>query len=148
MFLIVVVLVSVHSSYLSAFQTASSYTSPSADEKKLKIAAMQYDLIFLLIEKKSFSQVEPEWKKVIDQKLSARYEAAIADSLLDIVNKLYEAKQFTLSLKILDESLLAVPFSNRSKSNLLRFKSLLYKDSGDVDEAIKTMQQAIELADK
>jgi tetratricopeptide (TPR) repeat protein len=107
---------------------------------------MQYDMIFLLIQNKNFDQVEAEWRKVLDQKLGAKYEKQIADSLLDIVYKLSEAKQFLLAQKLLDQSLAAAPFSNKSKADILRFKALLYKESGDLDNAIKTMQQALELA--
>jgi tetratricopeptide (TPR) repeat protein len=121
-------------------------SSPTAEEKKLQVASMQYDMIFLLIQNKNFDQVEAEWRKVLDQKLGAKYEKQIADSLLDILYKLSEAKQFLLAQKILDESLAAVSFSNKSKADILRFKALLYKDSGDLDSAIKTMQQALELA--
>ena len=135
---------------LGSVQTSlfSFQSSPTPEEKKLKSASVQHDLILLLIDNKNFDQVESEWKKVLDLKLGTRYEGPIADSLLFIANKLYEAKQLALAQKILDESLSSVPFSNKSKSDILRFKALLYKDMGDSDNAVRTMRFAIELADK
>jgi len=109
---------------------------------------MQHETILLLIDSKTVDRVESEWKTVLDLQLGAKYEAAIADSLLTIGYKLLEAKQLPLAQKLLDESLAAVPFSNKSKTNVLKFKAYLFKEAGDYDNAIKTVKLANELADK
>ena len=131
-----------------AFQSAST-SAPTPDEmKKLRVAAAQHDLILMLIEDKSFDQVETEWKKVLELKLGVRFEGQIADSLLAIAYKLYEEKQLALAQQILDASLSTVPFSNQNKSDILKLKATIYKDSGDLDDAVRTMRYAIELQNK
>ncbi len=122
-------------------------SSTTPDEKKLKIASAQHDLILMLIENKSFDQVETEWKKVLDLKL-VKFEGQIANSLLAIAYKLTEAKQLALAQNLLDDSLSTVPFSNQDKVDILKFKAYIYKESGDLDDAIKTMRYASELATK
>ena len=122
--------------------------SASETVNKLKIASMQHDLILLLIESKDFGRVESEWKKVLDLKLNEKYEGAIAQSLLMICYKLSEAKQYSLALGLMDESLSAVAFSNKNAADILRLKAYLYKEAGNLDLAIETLRQASELAEK
>lgn len=123
-------------------------TSSSETLNKLKIASMQHDLILLLIESNDFDRVEPEWRKVLELELSEKYESAIAQSLLMIGYKLSEANQFSLALSIMDESLAAVAFSNKSAADILRLKAYLYKEAGDLDAAIETLREASELAEQ
>ncbi len=123
-------------------------TSVSETINKLKIASMQHDLILLLIESNDFDRVEPEWRKVLDLELNEKYESAIAQSLLMICYKLSEAKQLSMALSIIDESLSAVAFSNKSAADILRFKAYLYKEAGDLDAAIETLREASELAEQ
>jgi tetratricopeptide (TPR) repeat protein len=123
-------------------------TSSSETLTKLKIASMQHDLILLLIESNDFDRVEPEWRKVLELELSDTYESAIAQSLLMICYKLSEANQFSLALSIIDESLAAVAFSNKSAADILRLKAYLYKEAGDLDAAIETLREASELAEQ
>ena len=118
----------------------------SEAQRKLTVASMQHELILLLIEGRSFDRVQPEWKKVLDLKLGARYEGAITESLLTIGNKLREAKQLPLAHQILDESLSTMPFNNKNKALILRFKAYLFKESGDSENAIRTFRLATELA--
>ena len=145
LFLIVVALGPVR---ITAFAFQSSPAAEEETAKKIKLAYIQHEMILLLIENKNFDRVEVEWKKVLDLRLGAKFEKPIAESLLDIGYKLSEAKQLSLAQKLLDESLAAVPFSNKSKADILTFKAYLYKETGDLDNAIKTLRQATELADK
>ncbi len=115
---------------------------------KLKIASMQHDLILLLIERNDFSRVELEWRKVLDLRLSEKYESAVAQSLLMICYKLSEAKQLPLAHVLMDESLAAVAFSNKSAADILRLKAYIYKEAGDLDSAIDTLRKASELAEE
>jgi tetratricopeptide (TPR) repeat protein len=136
---------------LSAFQSSSAegQEKPGAETlQKLKIASVQHDLILLLIENRNFDRVELEWRKVLDLRLSGKYEGAIAQSLLTISYKLFEAKQLSLAQKILSESLSAVPFSNKNKADILRFQAYLYKEAGDLNSAIDTLKRASELAER
>lgn len=142
-FLAIVALGSVQTSVAFAFQS-----SPTPEERKLKIASVQHDLILLLIENKNFDQVESEWKKVLDLKLGAKFEGQIADSLSLIAFNLSEAKQLSLALKIIDDSLSTVPFSNKSKSDLLKLKASIYVELGDSEDAIKAYQFARDLLNK
>ena len=125
----------------------SEEAGPEA-QKKLKTASMQHELILLLIENKTFDQVELQWKKVLDLRLNARYEGAIAQSLLMIGYKLFEAKQFVPAQKIMDASLASVPFTSGNKADIFKFKAALYKEMGDLDNAIRFMRLASELSDK
>ena len=123
--------------------------APSSETlNKLKIASMQHDLILLLIESNDFDRVELEWRKVLDLELSEKYESAIGQSLLMICYKLSEANQLSLALSIIDESLSAVAFSNKSAADILRLKAYLYKEAGDLDAAIETLREASELAEQ
>jgi tetratricopeptide (TPR) repeat protein len=115
---------------------------------KLKIASMQHDLILLLIESGNFDRVESEWRKVLDLKLGQKYEGAIAQSLLIICYKLSEANQLSLAQSIMDESLSAVAFSNKSAADIFRLKAYVYKEAGDLDSAIDALRKASELAEK
>ena len=126
----------------------SEEAGPEA-QKKLKTASMQHELILLLIENKTFDQVESQWKKVLDLRLNAKYyEGAIAQSLLMIGYKLFEAKQFVPAQKIMDASLASVPFTSGNKADIFKFKAALYKEMGDLDNAIRFMRLASELSDK
>lgn len=115
--------------------------------KKLKIAWAQHEMIMLLIENKSFDKVLPELQKILDLKLTGKYEDAVVKSTIAIANKLAEAKQLDLAHKALDEAMLAVA-SNASKANLLRFKAYLFKEAGAVAAAIETFRRANELETK
>jgi hypothetical protein len=136
---------------LSAFQASPTLEGekPSPEvKKKLKIAGMQHDLILDLIAKQDFDSIEPEWKIVLDIKLGAEFEDPVAKSLVTISYNLLDAKRPALALKLIDESLLAAPFSNKSKSDIFACKAALYRALGDLDSAIKTMRQARELEGK
>ena len=135
---------------LLGFSPAAAVEEVSSSETltKLKIASMQHDLILLLIESNDFDRMEPEWRKVLELELSEKYESAIAQSLLMICYKLSEANQFSLALTVMDESLSAVAFSNKSAADILRLKAYLYKEAGDLDAAIETLREASELAEQ
>ena len=136
---------------LSAFQSSPAVEEEKSNSetlKKLKIASMQHELILLLIENKNFDAVELEWEKVLDLRLGGKYEGAIAQSLLAIGYKLSEARQLALAQKILDESLSVVAFSNKDRADIFRFKAFVFKESGDLDAAIKALRQARELEEK
>jgi hypothetical protein len=132
---------------LAAFESAPAIggekISPEI-RKKIEFAATQHDLILLLIQTKDFSSVESEWKMVLDLKLGAEYENLVAQSLRIITEKLLEAKQFPLALQLLDASLSMAPFSNGNKADIYRHKAALYKETGDLDSAIKAMKQSQE----
>jgi hypothetical protein len=148
-FLIAVGLGSAQGSMVYGFQASpAAETSNSETVKKLKVASMQHDLILLLIENKSFDTIESEWKKVLDLKLGVKYEGAIAQSVLAIAYELSKGNQTTLAQKILDESLAGVPFSNKSQSDIYRLKAYLFKEEGDLENAIKAMKRATELVEK
>ena len=138
-------------SVLFGFPPAATVTeedSSSETLNRLNIASMQHDLILLLIESNDFDRVEAEWGKVLDLELSEKYEGAIAQSVLTICYKLSEAKQFSMALNIIEESLAAVAFSNKSAADILRLKAYIYKESGDLDSAIETLRKATELAEE
>jgi hypothetical protein len=150
-FLLIAALGFAQTGVVSAFQSPQAVPEDRAAsdiQKKLKTASMQHELILLLIENKTFDQVEIEWKKVLDLRLGAKYEGAIAQSLLTIGYKLYEAKQFPLGQKIMDASIATVPFINKDKADIYKFKALLFREMGDIDSAIRCMRLASELADK
>ena len=134
----------------------SFQSSPATEEqrinvetqKRIKLASVQHDLILALIDNKSFDQVESEWRKVLDLRLGAKFEGQIADSLLLIAYNLSEAKQMPLALKIIDQSLSTVPFSNKSKADIFTLKAHIYVELGDSENAIKAYQTARDLLNK
>jgi hypothetical protein len=135
---------------ISAFDASAALEgklSPDA-MKKVKIAGMQHALIMLLIEKRDFEGIEPEWKKVLDLKLGAEFEGPIAKSLVMISYSLLDEKRCALAQKLLDESLSVVPFSDKSKADIFACKAALYKESGDLDSAINAMRIARKLEEK
>jgi hypothetical protein len=134
--------------FAAAMAAVEEENSSSQTLNKLKIASMQHDLTLLLIENNNFGRVEPEWRKVLDLGLSERYEGAIAQSLLIICYKLSEANQLSLAQSIMDESLSAVAFSNKSAADIFRLKAYVYKEAGDLDSAIDALRKASELAEK
>ena len=109
---------------------------------------MQHELILYLIEKQDFDSIESEWKKVLDLKLGAEYEDPVAKSLVIISYKLLDAKRSALGLKLIDASLMAMPFSNKSKSDIFACKAALHRELRDLDSAIKAMRQARDLEGK
>jgi tetratricopeptide (TPR) repeat protein len=138
-------------SLLPAFEASPTLKgeklSPEA-EKKLNLAGIQHDLILLLIEKRDFDSIEPEWKAVLDLKLGKEFEDLVGKSIVAISYTLLEAKRFALALKLLDESLAAAPFSDKSKANIYACKAALYKELKDVDSAIQAMRRAKDLEGK
>ena len=147
--LIAAALGSAQCSMVYSFQ-ATLVAEPSSPEtvKKLKVASVQHELILLLIENKSFDTIDSEWKKVLALKLDAKYEGAIAQSVLKIGLKLSDAGQLALAQQILDESLASVPFSKKNQSDIWRFKAYLFKEAGDLDSAIQALKHASELIEK
>jgi len=117
-------------------------------KNKLKFASRQHDLILLLIENQDFDSIEPKWKQVLDLKLGAEFESLIAKSLVAICYNLLDAKRSALGLKLIDDSLTAVPFSDKSRADIFGCQAALYKDTGDLNSAIKAMKKAQELEGK
>jgi hypothetical protein len=139
----------VQSGIAAAFQPVEYSEDAASDiQKKLQTAKIQHELILLLIENKTYNQVPTEWKKVLDLRLGAKYEGPIAQSLLTIGYKLYAAKQYAVVLKMIDASVASVPFSNANKADIFKFKAGVLQESGDIDNAIRAMRYASELAGK
>jgi hypothetical protein len=150
-FVIVIAIGLMQTGILSAFDASPAIEgkklSPET-ENKLEIARMQHDLIMYYIEKQDFNSIEPAWKKVLDLKLDAEFEGLIGKSIVMISYSLIDVKQFALAHKLLDESLMAVLFSNKSKADIFGCKASLYKESGDLNSAIKAKQKAVEFQEK
>jgi len=145
--LVLVALGLMQSSIVAAFQPVEYAEEATSDiQKKLQTAKMQHALILLLIEDKAYNKVETEWKKVLDLRLGARYENAIAQSLLTIGYKLYAAKQYAVAIKMIDASVASVPFTNANKADIFKFKAGLLQELGDIENAIRAMRYASELA--
>ncbi len=116
--------------------------------KKLTVASTQHNLILLLIESGKYDKVEAEWKKVLDLKLSNKYEDAVALSMETIANKLSDAKQLPLAQRILDLGLAGMNFNNKNRADILRLKAYFFKEGGDLEKAIETYREANELLEK
>jgi tetratricopeptide (TPR) repeat protein len=150
-FAIITALGLMQTSMLSAFDASPAIEgkklSPEA-ENRLEIARMQHDLIMLYIEKQDYDSIESAWKKVLDLRLDAEFENLVKKSLVIISDNLCDAKQPALALKLINESLMALPFSDKSKSDIFECKARLYKELKDLDSAIKAMQKSIEYRKK
>ena len=134
--------------FVLLFVAAPCVRSQDDTNRKLKIASNQHEVILLLIESRSFDKIEQEWKKVLDLELGGKFESPVAQSIENIALRLSDAKQMSLALKLLDESLASVPFGCQNKADIFKLKAYLYKESGDLDSAIQAYRRASELAAK
>ncbi len=117
---------------------------PSDETAKLRIAASQYEIIELLMQKHDYSQILGEYRKILalnveDEKLVVQATKLIA------VDRLCPAGQYSLATQIINEALSTVRLSD-SKFFLMMAKGKVLKDQGKLQEAIEIFRKAQQYA--
>jgi len=113
----------------------------SDETAKLKIAASQYEIIELLMQKHEYSQIAGEYRKIITLDLALENEKPLVQATWVIVDGLRQAGQYALGTQMIDEALGAMRLSE-SKFFLLMAKGKVLKDQGKLQEAIEVFRKA------
>ena len=116
----------------------------SDETAKLRIAASQYEIIELLMQKHDYSQILGEYRKILalnleDEKLVVQATKLIA------VDRLCTAGQYSLATQIINEALSTARLSD-SKFFLMMAKGKVLKDQGKLQEAIEIFRKAQQFA--
>ncbi len=110
----------------------------------LSIAEAQHDKVMVLISQGRYDRVLPEVRSILDLKLPPQYESKVAESACIIANGLAENKQYSLAHLVLDEAMRRMKY-NENKAAILKIKAYVYKTEGNLDEALRCLERAIEL---
>jgi tetratricopeptide (TPR) repeat protein len=129
---------------LAAPQSGAAEPSPDELRQMLSIAESQHEIVKLRISQGRFDLVLPEIKKIFDLKLPDKYESNVAQSAGLLANELSEAKQFPLAHEVLDQALRRMKL-NENKAAVLKLQAIVYRSEGNLDQAIKCWERAIEL---
>jgi tetratricopeptide (TPR) repeat protein len=130
---------------LSAALNLPLQAQPSDQSAKLQIAASQYEIIGLLMQKHDYSQILGEYRKILNLGLSLENEKPLVQATWVIVDNLRQAGQYSLAAQILNEALPAVTLSE-SKFFLMMAKGKVLKDQGKVQEAMDIFRKAQQFA--
>jgi tetratricopeptide (TPR) repeat protein len=126
-------------------QQATQSAELSADVKQvLSIAETEHEMARLLIKQGQYERVMPEMKKIFQLDLPIRYEGAVAESASLISEMLVEKKQFSIAHQILEEALQKMK-KKENQAALWKIQAFVYKSEGDLESALKCLQQAIDL---
>jgi len=118
----------------------------STDEAaKLRVAASQYEIVGLLMQKHDYSQILGEYRKILNLDLGLENEKPLIQATWVIVDGLRQAGQFGLGTQIIDEALNHVRLSE-SKFFLMMAKGKVLKDQGKLQEAIEIFRKAQQFA--
>ncbi len=116
-----------------------------ADVKQmLSIAEYEHEIVKVLIAQGRYDRVLPEMKKIYELRLPDRYEGNVAQSASLIANLLVENKQFALAHEVLEEAQRRVK-QNENKASLLKIQAYVYKAEGNLDQALKCLERAVDL---
>lgn len=127
-----------------AFPAFSQGGSGVSDEVKLQSAAAQHAIIEVLLKQQEYSQILPEFKKILELNLTGPNEQNVVKSAWIIVENLRTARQFALAEQIV-ESTLAQTKQNKNKFDLLMLKGKIYQDQGRLQEAKQVYRRAQQL---
>ena len=112
--------------------------------KALSIAGTEHDIIRLLIKQGQFERVIPEMNKIFQLDLPVGYESLVAQSASLISELLVEKKQFSIAHQILDQAIQKMK-KKEDQAALWKIQAFVYKSEGDNENAIRCLQQAIDL---
>ncbi len=130
---------------LSAVFNLPLQAQPGDQAAKLQIAASQYEIIGLLMQKHDYSQILGEYRKILNLGLSAQNEKPLVQATWVIVDGLRQAGQYALATQIVNEALAQVTLSE-SKFFLMMAKGKVLKDQGKVQEAMDMFRKAQQFA--
>ncbi len=130
---------------LSAVLTLPLQAQPTDQSAKLQIAASQYEIIGLLMQKHDYSQILGEYRKILNLGLSLENEKPLVQATWVIVDGLRQAGQYSLATQIVNEALAVVTLSE-SRFFLMMAKGKILKDQGKVQEAMDMFRKAQQFA--
>lgn len=127
-----------------AFPAFSQGSAAASDEAKLQTAAAQHAIIEVLLKEQEYSQVLPEFKKILDLNLTGSNEQNVVKSAWIIVENLRAVHQFALAEQIVDGTLSQAKH-NKNRFDLLMLKGKIYQDQGRLQEAKQVYRKAQQL---
>ncbi len=120
---------------------ALALEQPLDIEAKLRIAASSHEIILALLENFAYDEILPEYRKILELDLGSDYENAMVQGAWVIVETLRENEQFALGHKIVTETLKKTSRSE-SRFNLLLLRGKIFKQQGQVEEALDAFREA------
>jgi len=97
-----------------------------------------------LLKQQEYSQVLPEFRKILELNLTGSNEQNVVKSAWIIVENLRTARQFALAEQIV-EGTLAQTKQNKNKFDLLMLKGKICQDQGRLQEAKQAYRRAQQL---
>jgi tetratricopeptide (TPR) repeat protein len=125
-------------------KTAARELSDQDLDRMLSIAEAQFEVVKLLVKQGRYDRVLPEMNKIYGLGLPEKYEQAVAESASLAADLLVEKSQFELAHQVLDEALKHMR-RNASKAALLKVEAIVFKSEGNLDKALQSLEQAINL---
>ena len=122
----------------------SAAASDPAENAKLAAAATHYEIAQLKLESGEYDAVLAEIQKILDLDFSAENEGVLTLSVLNLTEELLNADQHGLARQAVDTSLKAVD-QQENRFMLLMFKARVFRDEGNVDDALETYRSAQKL---
>lgn len=113
---------------------------------KLNFAATQHEIISILFKEEKYSEVLPEYRKILSLGLKGENETRVVQEAYWIVEQLRQAKKHSVAHQIVEETL-ARTSARENKFTLMMIKGKILKDEGRLDEAIELYRKAQEFQD-
>jgi tetratricopeptide (TPR) repeat protein len=114
------------------------------DAAKLRIAGSQYEIIRVLLRKQEFSQVLPEFRKILGLQLSRENEVLVVRGAWTVVEELRKAGQYSIAHQVVDETLLS-SHEVGNRFSLLMLKGKIFQEEGRLEDAIGVYRKAQQL---
>lgn len=111
------------------------------ERAKLRVAATQHEIIAILLKDGQYSQVLPEFRKILELNLSGENEKAVVEEAWIIVEQLRRADQYNLAHQIVEATFTQAGQLD-NKFALYMLKGKIYRDQGLLEEAIQTYRKA------
>ena len=115
-------------------------------ESKLRFAAGQHEIIGILLEQGSFSEILIEYRKILELELRDENEVPVVKEAWYLVERLRQSEQFSLAHAVVDESLEWLQ-NQESTFYLLIMRGKIFHDEGRTEEAIDAYREAQEFQD-
>ena len=116
-------------------------------ESKLRFAAGQHEIIGILLEQGSFSEILIEYRKILELELRDENEVPVVKEAWYLVERLRQSEQYSLAHAIVDESLEWGLQNRESRFYLLIMRGKIFHDEGRTEEAIEAYREAQEFQD-
>ncbi len=122
--------------------------SPNSDdlESKLRFAAGQHEIIGILLEQGSFSEILIEYRQILELELRGENEVPVVKEAWYLVEQLRQSEQYSLAHAVVDESLEWLQ-NRESTFYLLIMRGKIFHDEGRTEEALDAYREAQEFQD-